>query len=329
MNPSNALSEIEGSSGDGATAAAAITLVPPLAEETRPAAILRGGARGLDLVVRSRATVEAIAAALTTRLEEAPTFFRGSDVRIRVEDGPLAAGCLARLDAIAVRFELRIVEVGPMRRGQTDTDGVPQANLAAGSAPAAVPGPAPEPRPASAEPAAPETAAAETAAAETAPTSTAPETAAAAADPETAATLAAPALVDPAPEPPGRAPDVLAPFEGARVVVGPIRSGVILEHPGHLVVLGDVNPGAEIRAEGNIVVLGRLRGTAHAGIGREVGFIVALRLEPQQLRICRKVARASDSDTPSAEPEIAHVTGDVMIVERYQGRLPRSLAASI
>ena len=45
------------------------------------------------------------------RLDEAPGFFRGSDVRIRVEDGPLAPGCLARLDEIAVMFELRIVEV--------------------------------------------------------------------------------------------------------------------------------------------------------------------------------------------------------------------------
>jgi len=119
------------------------------------------------------------------------------------------------------------------------------------------------------------------------------------------------------------------PVDGARVVVGPIRSGVILEHAGHVVVFGDVNPGAEVRAEGNIVVLGRLRGIAHAGIGREVGFIVALRLEPQQLRLCRTVARAGDSDAPGTVPEIAHVTGDAVVVEPYQGRLPRSLASSI
>src|SRR4029077_13074764 len=86
------------------------------------------------------------------------------------------------------------------------------------------------------------------------------------------------------------------PEPGPRIVVGPSRSGVILHHSGHLVVLGDINPGAEVRAEGNIVVLGRLRGMAHAGIGKEGGFIPALRLEPQQLRICRMVARAGDSD---------------------------------
>jgi septum site-determining protein MinC len=115
-----------------------------------------------------------------------------------------------------------------------------------------------------------------------------------------------------------------------RIVLGPVRSGVILEHRGHLIVFGDVNPGAEIRAEGNIVVLGRLRGTAHAGIGNEAGgFILALRLEPQQLRIGRSVARAGDSDAPAQLPEIAHMTGGAIIVERYQGRLPSGLAASI
>jgi septum site-determining protein MinC len=108
-----------------------------------------------------------------------------------------------------------------------------------------------------------------------------------------------------------------------------VRSGVILEHRGHLIIFGDVNPGAEVRAEGSIVVLGRLRGTAHAGIGATGGFILALRLEPQQLRIGRMVARAGDSDTPSTDAEIAYVTGESIVVERYQGRLPRSLAASI
>ena len=116
---------------------------------------------------------------------------------------------------------------------------------------------------------------------------------------------------------------------GTRLVVGPVRSGVILDHAGHLIVFGDVNPGAEVRAEGNIVVLGRMRGTAHAGIGQDVGFILALRLEPQQLRIGRMVARAADSDGPPSDAEIAYATGASIVVERYQGRLPRSLATSI
>ncbi len=116
--------------------------------------------------------------------------------------------------------------------------------------------------------------------------------------------------------------------ETTRLFVGPVRSGVILDHRGHLIVFGDVNPGAEVRAEGNIIVLGRLRGTAHAGIGATAGFIVALRLEPQQLRICRTVARASDGETATV-PEIAYLTDDSIVVERYQGRLPRGLADTL
>src|SRR5436190_4263450 len=74
-------------------------------------ALLRGTARGLEILVTAGAPIEAIADAITTRLAEAPSFFRGNDVRVRVDGGPLAPGSLARLDDIAGRFELRIVEV--------------------------------------------------------------------------------------------------------------------------------------------------------------------------------------------------------------------------
>ena len=72
----------------------------------------------------------------------------------------------------------------------------------------------------------------------------------------------------------------------------------------------------------------------HSGLDEDIvpgviGFILAMRLEPQQLRIGRQVARAADSDTPGTEPEIAYGTGERIIVERYQGKLPRNLATSI
>jgi septum formation inhibitor MinC len=114
---------------------------------------------------------------------------------------------------------------------------------------------------------------------------------------------------------------------GPRLVVGPVRSGRIVDHVGHLIVVGDVNPGAEVRAEGSIIVLGRLRGVAHAAIGRDAGCIIALSLQPQQLRIGRMVARAGDADRPSGGAEIAYVTGETIVVERFSGRLPSGLAA--
>jgi septum site-determining protein MinC len=114
-----------------------------------------------------------------------------------------------------------------------------------------------------------------------------------------------------------------------RTVVGPVRSGVILEHRGDIIVIGDVNPGAELRTEGNIVVLGRMRGVAHAGIGREAGFILALTLQPQQLRIGRRVACAGDAKQVPDGAEIAFITGETIVVERFCGRLPSGLAATM
>jgi septum site-determining protein MinC len=125
------------------------------------------------------------------------------------------------------------------------------------------------------------------------------------------------------PEPANAAPP------GPRLVIGPVRSGVIVDHTGHVIVIGDVNPGAELRAEGSIIVLGRLRGVAHAAIGREAGCIIALSLQPQQLRIGRMVARAGDADRPGDGAEIAYATGETIVVERFLGRLPSGLAASM
>lgn len=252
----------------------------PPAGEARPAAVLKGGPRGLEILIDVAATADAIAAALTQRLEEAPGFFRGSDVRVRI-DGAIPAGCLARLEEIAARFALTIVEIGPRK-------------------PAAS-GPVLRPI----EP--------------SAPVEIAPEA------PEIEVIEAIEAAA-----PPFEIPLLASPPREktqTRMVVGPVRSGVILDHPGNVVVVGDVNPGAEVRAEGNIVILGRLRGIAHAAIGRELGFILALQLEPQQLRVGRLVARAPDSTNNGIE--IAYVTDKTIVVERYAGKLPHGLAAGI
>lgn len=288
-----------------------------------PAAVLRGTARGLEVVIDGTASVEAVTTAVMKRLDEAPGFFRGSDVRIRVEEGPLPAGCLARLDEIAMMFELRIVEVTAATRAPTanPSEAVPEANLATGSAPSSFGDEEPT------------NASAKLLAVPTAMTDLV-EAAPLVEDllvslPEEPATFEEPTKTA-VPIQLAASPEIeLEPTTGTRVVVGPVRSGVILEHLGNLIIFGDVNPGAEVRVSGNIVVLGRLRGTAHAGIGQDVGFILALRLEPQQLRIGRKVARAADSDTPASEPEIAYGNGDNVVVERYLGKLPRNLATSL
>lgn len=298
---------------------------PTAVDPVQPAAILRGTSRGLEAVVDGSAPLDAITGAIEKRIDEAPAFFRGSDIRIRVEDGPLALGSLARLEELAVKYQLRIVEITAAKKKEIDA--IPVPNLAAGSAPTvdfeteaptnanakpfAVPPPAKSEAPS-------RLADAEVteldALVESLPSFTSFE------EPTQTAVplqLAATAEIE---------LETVAP--GARLVVGPVRSGVILEHTGHVIVFGDVNPGAEVRAEGNIIVLGRLRGTAHAGIGQDVGFILALQLQPQQLRICRQVARAGDSEAAS-QTEIAYIAGGQIVVERYTGKLPNSLATTI
>jgi len=88
-----------------------------------------------------------------------------------------------------------------------------------------------------------------------------------------------------------------------------LRSGGDVKHNGTVIILGDLNPGSSVVADGDILVWGRLRGLAHAGAkGNARALIMALQMEPTQLRIANFVARPPE--TPPAEyyPEVAYVT---------------------
>lgn len=100
-------------------------------------------------------------------------------------------------------------------------------------------------------------------------------------------------------------------------VRGTMRSGRSVVFKGNVVVLGDVNPGAEIIADGNIVVMGHLRGVAHAGAnGNHEAYVCANQLNPTQLRIGKLITRPPD-ETDGADPEIAIVKGDMIVIEPY------------
>ncbi len=87
-----------------------------------------------------------------------------------------------------------------------------------------------------------------------------------------------------------------------------VRSGVEVRHPGPIVLVGDVNPGGAVIAVGDIIVWGRLRGIAHAGsAGNENCLIMALQMNPTQLRIAGYVARSPEQGPEEPEPEIAHI----------------------
>ncbi|MEO1179407.1 MAG: septum site-determining protein MinC [Cyanobacteria bacterium J06636_28] len=88
-----------------------------------------------------------------------------------------------------------------------------------------------------------------------------------------------------------------------------VRSGTEIRHPGSIVVLGDVNPGGALIAAGDIFVWGRLRGVAHAGSeGNAACHIMALHMQPTQLRIADQVARAPEKPPTQYQPEVAYIT---------------------
>lgn len=107
----------------------------------------------------------------------------------------------------------------------------------------------------------------------------------------------------------------------ARVYFGTLRSGQRLETPFSLIVVGDVNPGADLVAGGDIVVFGSLRGTAHASAYDDEAHdrvIIALQMQPMQLRIGSVISRGSDECVRGAE--IARIDNRRVIVEAFNPR---------
>ena len=96
-----------------------------------------------------------------------------------------------------------------------------------------------------------------------------------------------------------------------------VRSGVEIRHPGTIVILGDLNPGGTVVAAGDIFIWGRLRGVAHAGAnGNRACRIMALQMEPTQLRIADAVARAPGTLPEQFYPEVAYVTPEGIRIAR-------------
>lgn len=89
-----------------------------------------------------------------------------------------------------------------------------------------------------------------------------------------------------------------------------LRSGGDVQHNGTVIILGDLNPGSSVVADGDILVWGRLRGIAHAGAkGNARCLIMALQMDPTQLRIADFVARAPETPPDHQYyPEVAYVT---------------------
>jgi len=98
-----------------------------------------------------------------------------------------------------------------------------------------------------------------------------------------------------------------------------LRSGQRLQFDGSVVILGDVNPGAEVVCTGHVVVMGALRGVVHAGARGDMDArVIALRLQPTQLRIAHLISRPPDEQMPSPSgPEVALVQDERIQIEAY------------
>ncbi|MBL4635086.1 MAG: septum site-determining protein MinC [Kofleriaceae bacterium] len=262
---------------------------------------LKGTSKGFEIQIERGAGLASVVSDIRAKLAEAPGFFKGGDVTLRFQETP-PRGCLGVIEELTDQYGLRIVGVhGPSKEPDNEPDAKVSPIVAAGSEPIA----------------------SGRRVASSAPVQIAAPTAEL-----TTKGFVPPPLPPPLPRPKAAVAAVAAVSQAAngtlppKMVVGPVRSGCILEFAGHLIVLGDVNPGAEIRASGSIVILGRLRGIAHAGCGGGSGFILALQMEPQQLRIASVVARPGDSDESPDKAEIAYVKDGGMIVDQYKGRVP-------
>ncbi len=113
----------------------------------------------------------------------------------------------------------------------------------------------------------------------------------------------------------------ILPQGNSLVIQRTLRSGQVINHPGHVVIIGDVNPGAEIRAGGSVVVWGRLRGMVHAGLGEEgiKAVVCALQFSPTQLRISSLIARSpAEDDSRDNLPEMASVQNNQIVAEAWQ-----------
>jgi septum site-determining protein MinC len=101
------------------------------------------------------------------------------------------------------------------------------------------------------------------------------------------------------------------PLEDALYLEMTVRSGAEIRHGGTVIILGDLNPGGIVVADGDILVWGRLRGVAHAGAnGNRDCLIMALQMEPTQLRIADAVARSPEKSLTQFYPEMAYVTSE-------------------
>jgi len=105
---------------------------------------------------------------------------------------------------------------------------------------------------------------------------------------------------------------------GCQFYKGTLRSGQEVLSNDSVIILGDVNPGSKVESGGNVIILGSLKGSVYAGMnGDNSSFVVALEMNPVQIRIGDFIARSDDKQKKLSKPEtkIAYVDGGNIYID--------------
>lgn len=120
--------------------------------------------------------------------------------------------------------------------------------------------------------------------------------------------------------------------EKAVIFRGNLRSGQDISSKKSIIVLGDIKPGASVTSYGSIFILGELRGNAYAGAGGDKkAIIVALELDPIQVRIAKSIAISPDAEKgvkikvkkkkfvphPDSEAEVLYIENGHIVKTTY------------
>lgn len=101
---------------------------------------------------------------------------------------------------------------------------------------------------------------------------------------------------------------------------GNLRSGQVLDVETSIIIIGDVKTGAKVISKGNVIILGSLTGKVYAGsAGNQNAFVVALDMEPMQIRIADTIARAPDKPKKKQlkEAKIAYLENGNIYIEPF------------
>ncbi len=119
----------------------------------------------------------------------------------------------------------------------------------------------------------------------------------------------------------------LTPSDEGYFYKGTLKNRQVLETENSIVVLGDVYPGCAVISAGNIIILGGLYGEAYAGGTGQDGYVVALEMEPERLKIGDFKYKPNDKQSkwgirPKVQPKIAHVKNNKIVFDPLTKDLP-------